>query len=374
VALHRWAARHSRSPFVGYAAAVLVPAAATLIAARVEIFGRVFEQAMLLLVVAFALRWGMRVAAFTAIVGVGADDVLLRTPIHPQFTPERDVLDVTVFVAVAVIVGWLVTTAQHERRRAEAAATRERRARAERDRLIATVSHDLATPLGVIRGTLQFVRRRGSDMDDLPRLLDRLDTAAMRATSLVRTLADAQALDSGDLMLRLRPLDLREVVAPIAHMIDRLSDRHPVVLATPDIAVQVIGDSERLQRVVENLINNAIKYSPDGGAVEVALSMRDGQAILEVRDYGIGISPEALPHIFERSYRAPEAAATAPGLGLGLNISAQIVMRHGGNLQARPAEPRGAILTLKLPIATMEQKQPAHADLRHASYQRNADS
>jgi signal transduction histidine kinase len=170
----------------------------------------------------------------------------------------------------------------------------------------------------------------------------------------VKTLTDAQALDAEGFAIELAPLDLRELVAPIVHMLDRLSDRHPVVLAMPETPVVVHGDADRLRRVVENLVNNAIKYSPEGGAVEVSIAVEHGAAVVRVRDYGIGISPDALPRIFERSYRAPEAAATAPGLGLGLSIAAHVVARHGGTIEARPADGGGTVMSLVLPSASTD--------------------
>jgi two-component system, OmpR family, sensor histidine kinase MtrB len=186
---------------------------------------------------------------------------------------------------------------------------------------------------------------------DLSRVLARLETASARAASLVKTLSDAQALESEELGLQLATHDLRDVVAPIVDMMDRLSERHPVVLALPDRRVLVHADAERLQRVLENLVNNAIKYSPDGGAVEVSVACEGDQAVLRVRDYGVGISPEALPRIFERSYRAPEAAAYAPGLGLGLSIAAHVVARHGGTIGAAAADGSGTTFWVRLPLA-----------------------
>ena len=112
----------------------------------------------------------------------------------------------------------------------------------------------------------------------------------------------------------------------------------------------LMADADRLQRVVENLVNNAIKYSPDGGAVTISISTENGNAVLAVQDQGIGISQEALPRIFEPSYRAPEAVDTAPGLGLGLNIAAQIVKHHGGTMEARAVHPRGTVVLLRLPL------------------------
>jgi signal transduction histidine kinase len=134
-------------------------------------------------------------------------------------------------------------------------------------------------------------------------------------------------------------------------MLDRLSERHPLRLTMPDTPVLVRGDAERLERVIENVVNNAIKYSPEGGEVEIAVTVDRDEALVRVRDHGIGIEADALPHVFERSYRAPRAAATAPGLGLGLSIASTIVGRHGGRMWAASAEPAGTIVALCLPLA-----------------------
>jgi signal transduction histidine kinase len=210
---------------------------------------------------------------------------------------------------------------------------------------------------------VQFVKRYGTRSDvDLSRLLGRIETASARATALVRTLADAQALESQDFALRTDAHDLRALVRPIIEMMDRFSDRHPIVLDAPDHPVNVNADGERFQRVLENLINNAIKYSPDGGTVELSISSDREHGVVRVRDYGIGISPEALPRIFEASYRAREAATCAPGLGLGLSIASQVIARHGGTIAAAPAEARGTIVTVRLPLTSVQrQDDPAAA-------------
>jgi signal transduction histidine kinase len=202
---------------------------------------------------------------------------------------------------------------------------------------------------------VQFAQRFGTTRDmDLPRLLSRLDTAAARATSLLKTLADAKSLDAGELTLSLREIDLRDMVASLVHMFDKMSDRHPIVLRAPEALPPVNCDVERMQRVLENLIGNAIKYSPDGGCIEVVLDADATHVSVSVRDQGIGISPEALPHIFERSFRAPEAAHAAPGLGLGLHTAAEIVRLHGGSLTAVSPAPRGSVLTVRVPHASTQ--------------------
>jgi signal transduction histidine kinase len=156
-------------------------------------------------------------------------------------------------------------------------------------------------------------------------------------------------LEAGGLVFALEIKDFREVAAPVVHMFDGVSQRHPVILTLPEQPVMVRCDPDRLQRVIENMISNAIKYSPEGGSIEVSLSTDGDQVVLSIRDHGIGISADALPHVFERGYRSPEAMAAAPGLGLGLNISAEIVRRHGGLVQAFRADSQGSIVTVRLP-------------------------
>jgi signal transduction histidine kinase len=342
----------ARSRISGYAAAVVVPVALTYTSTWLNLPPFVFEHLVVLLVLAVAVPWGLGPAVVAAIVSVASDNVLLREPVgRPTISGYRDVLDLLLFATVAVVVSGLVTRAHAARLAAQAAADRERRAREDRDRLIATVSHDLATPLSVLSGTVQFARAQEAMHVDWSRLLGRLEIASARATSLVRMLSDAQALESEDLGLVLATHDLRALVSPVVQMMDRFSERHPVMLSVPEEPVTVKADGDRLQRVLENLVNNAIKYSPEGGSVEVSVTREGDEAVLRVRDYGMGISRTALPRIFERSFRAPEAAAHAPGLGLGLSIAAQVVARHGGTISASPAEGRGTAITVRLPLA-----------------------
>ena len=347
------------SPGAGYAAAVAVPIVITYGVTWLNLPPFVFEHLIVLLVLGVAIPWGLGPAVVAAIVSVLSDNVLLREPIgRPTITAYRDVLDLALFATVAVVVSGLMRRAHVARLIAQDAADRERRAREEHDRLIATVTHDLATPLSVLSGTVQFLKLRGiTGETDWSRLLGRLETASARATSLVRMLADAQALESDGFGLNVAVHDLRTLVAPVVQMMDRFSDRHPVVLAVPESAVMIRADAERLQRVLDNLVNNAIKYSPDGGAVEVSVALERDHAVLRVRDYGIGISRDALPRIFDRSYRAPEAAAHAPGLGLGLSIAAQVVQRHGGTINAAAAVGSGTLVSVHLPLASHDAQQ-----------------
>jgi signal transduction histidine kinase len=344
----------SRSRVAAYGIAVALPLAIMVFGAAVGLPEFAFEDLTILIVVACTLRLGLGPGITAAVVSAFGDDLLLREPIgSPTITGLRDVVDVSLFLTVAGIVAWLVARTDRERRRAEAAVD-------ERDRLIATITHDLGAPLAAIRGTVQFVRRFGTSTDlDLSRLLARLETASSRATSLIRMLTDARAIETGGLQLQTALTDVRECLTSVVGMLERVSDHHEIATAMPDHPVLVEADVDRLQRVFENLVTNAIKYSPEGGPVEISLSTDDRGAVVQVRDYGMGISQEALPHLFERAYRAPEAAQSTAGMGLGLTISAEIVKRHGGTIRASAATPKGALLTVTLPLATGAAAAPA---------------
>ena len=347
----RWAALRVSSA-LGYTLALVVPTALTFVVAWFRWPAFLFEHVALLVVLGFAMRWGLGPAIVASLAAVSADNVLLREPIgQPAISGVRDALDLLLFATVGVIISILITRIRAERAAAQAAAQRERRAREDRDRLVGAVSHDLATPLSVISANLQFARLQRITEQDLKRLLTRMETATLRATALVQTLADAKALDDDALALDLHAMDLRRVVAPLVEMFDRLSERHTVLCAVPERPIIIEGDADRLRRVVENLISNAIKYSPEGGSVEVTVDATEDHALVSVRDYGIGVSAESLPHIFDRHYRAAEATRSAPGLGLGLSIAAEIVARHRGSIEVTPTDPCGATFTVRLPLS-----------------------
>jgi signal transduction histidine kinase len=342
-------ALHSRP--VVYAIFTVLPIVIMIVGEQIALPAFVFEHLMVILVVAAAVAGGRGPAVASAVSGGVGDNLLLPEPIG-AITGVRDAVDLGLFLAVAVVVGWLVNGLRTARANAVTAARREQEAREELDRLVATVTHDLATPLTAIRGTIQFARKNAAlSQVDTVRLLSRIETAAVRATSLVRALADTKSIARQSLSLELQSIDIRTVVEPIAKMLDRISDRHPIGLAMHPSPLVVNGDTERLGRVVENLITNAIKYSPAGGAVEVQLREDEGNVVLTIRDYGIGISDEARERLFEMGYRAPQAANVAPGLGLGLYTAAEIVRRHGGSISVRAPEGGGTMFTVRLPLA-----------------------
>jgi signal transduction histidine kinase len=342
-------ALHSRA--VIYAIFTILPVIIVLVGAQIALPAFVFEHLMVILVVAAAVAGGPGPAVASAVSGGVGDNLLLTEPIG-AITRVQDAVDLGLFLLVAVVVGWLVNGLRTARANAAKAARREQEAREALDRLVATVTHDLATPLTAIRGTIQFARKNAAVTEvDNARLLSRIETAAVRATSLVRALADTKSIVRQSLSLELQAIDVRGVVEPIAKMLDRTSDRHPIGLAMDPSPLVVNGDAERLGRVVENLITNAIKYSPGGGAIEVQLREDEGNVVLTIRDYGIGITAEARDRLFEMGYRSPQAANVAPGLGLGLYTAAEIVRRHGGSIGVAAPDGGGTMFTVRLPLA-----------------------
>jgi signal transduction histidine kinase len=339
------------APLMGYGVAVLLPVAMTLTTARLGWPAFIFEHLIVLLVVAMTIAWGMGPALIAAVVSVSADDLLLPFPFGTAgITGWHDGVDLALFITVVTMVGWLVASARRERERAQQAALQERRVREDRDRLIATVSHDLATPLTAIVATVEFARRfNGQTGVDIPRLLLRLETAVARATALQTMLRSVDSDTDGHPRVTGEPVDLRDVVSPIVQMFEQVSARHSIALAMPSHPILIRGDREHLHRVVENVLSNAIKYSPNGGPIDVTLAVEDEYAVVGVRDHGIGISEQALPRIFQTRFRAPEAVTTAPGVGLGLSIAAEIVARHGGAIRAVNAHP-GVLVSVRVPL------------------------
>lgn len=344
--------RHRDGALARYVLATALPLAAILLAVQLAMPAFMFEHLTVLLVVALAMLGGRGPAILVAVVASIGDNILLREPIgRPAIDGFRDVVDFGLFLVVAAAVGWLVNRLRAAKEQALMAAKRERVAREQRDRLVATVTHDLATPLTAIQGTLQFLRKNASlTAVDLPRLLVRIETAAARATSLVRTLQDVRSLEEDALSLNLQRADLRNIIEPTIRMLDRLSDQHPIALIMPDAPLLVDCDVERVGRVIENLLTNAIKYSPDGGPVEISAVEEHGLAVLRVEDSGIGIPAFDHDRLFELGYRTDRAATVASGLGLGLYIAAAIVRRHGGTLEAARRESGGSVFTVRLPL------------------------
>jgi PAS domain S-box-containing protein len=236
-----------------------------------------------------------------------------------------------------------------------------------RDEVLATVSHDLKSPLTAISANAQLLRRHvqaaGPAADErLVGGLDRIVQTAARMTGLIDELLDAARLELGeDVPLRPGPVDLVELAEQAAADARRTSDRHAIVVERRAERLVGLWDAARLRRVLDNLLGNAIKYSPEGGPVRVTLERAEGAggpwAVARVEDRGVGIPPEDLPHVFERGRRGGNVGRIG-GMGLGLAGACRIARQHGGGIDAESVVGEGSAFTLRLPLAVAARRAP----------------
>jgi signal transduction histidine kinase len=216
---------------------------------------------------------------------------------------------------------------------------------------ISTVSHELRTPLTVIQGLGQTLSRRWDDLDAPRRedLLGRIDANAERLTVMVRSLLDTSALEEGRLDLRPRPVPLRATILRLLHRLATVTSAHPVeLLVAGDLEVCV--DPGLFEHVVENLLTNVAKHTPQGTRVELAAVTVDGQVRIEVRDDGPGIAAEDLPHVLDRFFRGGDPTRRPTGgLGLGLALARQIVRAHGSDLEVESEPGAGTVFRFAVP-------------------------
>jgi signal transduction histidine kinase len=249
---------------------------------------------------------------------------------------------------------------------------REQRARAEaeaanrsKDEFLAVLSHELRTPLNAMLGWIRMLRSERLDAAQRERALEVIDRNTTLQAQLIGDLLDVSRIVAGKLQLEMHPVDLVDIVR---HVLDSFTGdaaaRRVVLDARLDPAgVVVHGDAVRLQQVLGNLLSNAMKFTPPGGRVTVAVSRDGGRARLAVTDTGEGIAPEVLPHVFDRFRQADSTSARRRGgLGLGLAIVRHLVEGHGGSVRAEsPGTGLGATFVVELPLLSGPAAVPGTA-------------
>ncbi|HEU0115724.1 MAG TPA: HAMP domain-containing sensor histidine kinase [Thermomicrobiales bacterium] len=224
---------------------------------------------------------------------------------------------------------------------------------------VAAAAHDLKNPLAAIRGQAQLLRRRlrkGEPLspERLEQGIEGIDAAAGRMTGLIDELVDIARVRAGaPLELRRAPVDLVDLARQTAAIYQRTSERHDIVVeAGPEPAIGQ-WDGLRLERVLGNLLANAVKYSPDGGRIVIRIGRENGAtgplATLAVTDEGVGIPAADLPCVFERFHRGGNVGGIA-GAGIGLAAVRQIVEEHGGTIEVASIEGKGSAFTIRLPL------------------------
>lgn len=252
--------------------------------------------------------------------------------------------------------------AQYQLREQEQQLIREQEARKyaeatlrSHDEFLTATAHELRTPITSLLGYTQLLQRRFEQGRVAPEREQRVVQAILeqvqRLNRLTSGLLDLTRLDRGQLVLNRAPLDLAAELERIVDRFQILADRHTLALSRPAGPVLILGDELSFEQIVDNLLQNAIKYSPAGSTVAVHLSASATHASVSVADEGIGIPAESLPQVFDRFYRAANISHQhISGIGIGLYIVKELVALHGGTIDVRTTIGSGSVFTVSLPL------------------------
>jgi heavy metal sensor kinase len=237
---------------------------------------------------------------------------------------------------------------------------------AEVRRFTADASHELRTPLTVLRSEIEVALSKSLSPAEQQELLETVLEELNRMSRLTDQLLALSRRDAGVEQFEPVPLDLAALAADVVDAMRPLAESRGVRLSlATEGAVIVVGDEGRLRQVVINLLDNALKYTPEGGRVEVVVELKGGNALVTVRDTGIGIPAEHLPHVFKRFYRVDKARSREQGgTGLGLSISKSIVTTHGGGIELTSVSGEGTTCVIVLPLADHRQEGKDDPELR----------
>lgn len=238
-----------------------------------------------------------------------------------------------------------------------------------RRQMTADIAHELRTPLSVIQGNLEAILD-GVYAPDAEHIQPALDQAQL-LTRLVEDLRTLALAEAGQLSLSIQPTEAKELARRVVASFEAKASAKQVTLSldTPDSPLYVRADGQRIAQVLTNLIGNALRYTPEGGQVQVRLQVQDRATVLAVHDTGSGIAPEDLPHVFDRFYRADKSRTRegvardgasrdpqgASGSGLGLAIARSIVEAHGGRIWAESEAGQGTTVAFTLPASVMRE-------------------
>jgi signal transduction histidine kinase len=255
--------------------------------------------------------------------------------------------------------------AAHARSEAEAAVKA-------RDEFVAIVAHDLRHPLAAVKWHVQVLRRRTRRRepvtgDDLSEFLATIESGIGMLSAQIDELHDAMRLQAGrPLELQTRPTDLVGLAQTVMRQYEGTSERYWFRLETSVPSLTGMWDGGRLERVIDNLLSNAMKFTPAGGEILLRIDRDADWAVLSVEDHGVGIPDADLPHVFERYWRGSNVTGRISGSGLGLSGARGIVEQHGGTISVQTAEGQGSTFTLRLPLL-VEERLVTQSQARTAS-------
>jgi K+-sensing histidine kinase KdpD len=216
---------------------------------------------------------------------------------------------------------------------------------------ISVVSHELKTPVALIKGYVGTLRREDATWDRkmIQDSLEVIEDEADRLAELIENLLDATRLEAGVLAINATDLCMSALVERLVERFKTQTDKHTFEVDFPEDFPIILADEDRISQVLYNLISNAVKYSPNGGEVQVVGEVRPKEVIICVQDQGQGIAPGDIPHIFDRFYRAESAQRKTQGAGLGLYLARAVIEAHKGAIWADPRYNAGARICFSLP-------------------------
>lgn len=255
--------------------------------------------------------------------------------------------------------------AEEERERlyqSEVQLERERAARSQaevmlqlRDEFLMATAHELRTPITTLLGYTELLKRRldqgNLSVERMERPIQAVIEQALRLDRLTNTLLDMSWLEQGHVALEYRDVDLCHILRRVIDSFTLLAEYHQLHLILPSSPLIVVGDELRIEQIFYNLLQNAVKYSPNRGAITIELCAEEQQALVRIIDSGIGIRSEDLPFLFDRFYRATNVSTQQiSGLGIGLYIVKELVTLHSGTIDVQSVPEQGTTFSVRLPL------------------------
>jgi PAS domain S-box-containing protein len=227
--------------------------------------------------------------------------------------------------------------------------TEYKRLQQQKDDFISIASHELKTPITSLKASLQLLERmKANPTPLLPKLIEQSSKSMSKISELVEDLLNVSRMNEGKIKLNKKPFVIAEMLAnSCAHI--RQEGKYELIVEG-EKTLEVIADEHRIEQVIVNFVNNAVKYAPNFRQIFISVEKVGNVAKIAVTDKGPGIAPDKLPHLFDRYYRADETGAQVSGLGLGLYISSEIIHRHGGEIGVDSELGKGSAFWFTLPL------------------------
>jgi signal transduction histidine kinase/DNA-binding response OmpR family regulator len=342
----------SRSPVTRWTTSVAVPRAVVRGAMDRSVTLMLGGGAIVLLLgLGAALVLGKRISTPISTLAAAAEDIARGQRVVLNASGVREVRELR---DALITAGEAAREARLEHERRLVAETRREEAQTAnqaKDQFLAMLGHELRNPLGAIASAASLLRAPGAGPELTARARAVIDRQIQHLSRLVDDLLDVSRVTSGKIVLEIRPLDLAELVTSTVTMwrsSGRL-ERHQVSVEVSPVWID--GDRTRVEQVIGNLLTNALKYTPTGGAVTISVGPEGAHAVLRVRDTGIGIAPATLPHIFDLFMQGETGLDRARGgLGIGLTLVRRLIELQGGTVTAESeGDGRGSTFTVRLP-------------------------